>query len=179
MKSFLIDLQEFYNKNLTCIPVLILNILHFFLKLFQLDQEEQILFEGEQAVNFSVLLEYFLIIISFGNAAFLFIYCKKKYTLLQHPTQEEYPSSEFDSGTYCGLNLGWDLELRTKNARLELLKSDRLVWVLNLWDPYPGNLSLFTFFSPAQVLQISLCNSQNCGLLMLSGYLTAGMVIPI
>ena len=132
LKSFLIDLMDFYHKKLAFVPVLILNLTHFSLKLYQLDRDELVIFERDQTMDYADLLEYCLLLLSFANAIYLFTYCKKPYSLMHHPTQEEYPSSEYSSG--------WDLELKSKNARLELLKSDRLVWVLNLWDPHPGKI---------------------------------------
>jgi hypothetical protein len=59
---------------------------------------------------------------------------------------------------------------------LNVKGEEKLVWTLNIWNPSPGSLRLFTFFSPPQVLLFYLSSMQNCGFLIVIAGIVAIMV---
>jgi hypothetical protein len=69
LKSFLIDLTDFYHKKLAFVPVLILNLTHFSSKLYQLDRDELVIFE--QVVKYSIIsLHIVLTLVAFLSPKF-------------------------------------------------------------------------------------------------------------
>jgi hypothetical protein len=192
-----IDFSSIFAKYSSFIAIS-LNILYLSIKFYQQDYQQDKIVQVKKVVLedtnefsfflFSVLiinkldaLEYLLILGSIANTIWLF-HQSKKVILFNQPTQSQFPSSEYSDN--------WDLEKRTRNAKLTLLEvgtiqdgqnitEPTLKWVMNVWAPLDASLYLFTWFSPAQVLMMYLSGNPNCGILVVCGYLTAFMVFNI